>query len=66
MSSPVRLATSRQQSSEQGALPEAEIIPYPGAHPAAADMKKGFDLAPITGRLRSVALTITSAKKRRA
>ena len=58
MSSSVRLVSSDQPSPEQGELPRAEIIPYPGAHPAAPDRKKGSDFSPITDRLRGIALTV--------
>ena len=57
MSSSVRLV-SDQQSPEKGELPQAEIIPYPGAHPAASNRKRGFDFSLITDRLRGIALTV--------
>ncbi|RYD92303.1 MAG: nitrate ABC transporter, permease protein [Sphingomonadales bacterium] len=58
MTSSVRLITSDQSSPEPGALPQAEIIPYPGTHPAASPMAKSFDFSPITDRLRAVTLTV--------
>ena len=58
MSSPVRLASSSQGSPEQGDLPEAEIIPYPGMQAAAPVATRTFDFTPITDRLRSIALTV--------
>lgn len=59
MSSSVRLASSDQPSPEPGARPQAEIIPYPGMHPAASEMpKKGFDFSPIADRLRAAAIAI--------
>ncbi|MBD3762674.1 nitrate ABC transporter permease [Rhizorhabdus sp.] len=59
MTSPVRLASAQDAPSpKDGPLPQAEIIPYPGAHPAAAEMKKGFDFSPVTDRLRDAALAV--------
>jgi len=58
MSSPVRLANQEQQPENGAALPQAEIIPYPGTHPAAAELKKSFDLAPLFEEARKVALTV--------
>ena len=58
MSSPVRLASSSQGSPEQGDLPEAEIIPYPGMQAAAPVATRTFDFTPMTDRLRSIALTV--------
>ncbi|WP_052730544.1 nitrate ABC transporter permease [Sphingomonas sp. SRS2] len=58
MSSPVRLASS-DPSPGKGDRPQAEIIPYPGTHPAASDMKKkAFDLSPVTARLQGAALAV--------
>ena len=57
MSTSVRLV-SDQPSPEQDQRPQAEIIPYPRTHPAASEMSKSFDLSPITGRLRALALTV--------
>ena len=57
MSTSVRLV-SDQPSPEQDQRPQAEIIPYPRTHPAASEMPKSFDLSPIAGRLRALALTV--------
>lgn len=58
-SSPVRIASQQQAPSEKdGPLPEAEIIPYPGAHPAAAEMKGEARLAPLLDKLRDAALAV--------
>ncbi|ATE64618.1 nitrate ABC transporter permease [Rhizorhabdus dicambivorans] len=59
MTSPVRLASQEQeQPAGKAPLPQAEIIPYPGTHPAAAEVKKGIDLSPLLGGLRNAALAV--------
>lgn len=59
MTSPVRLASAQKAPSPKDSpLPQAEIIPYPGAHPAAANMKQGFDSSPIMDRLRDTVLAV--------
>jgi nitrate/nitrite transport system permease protein len=59
MTSSVRIASMQETPSTQdGPLPQAEIIPYPGAHPAAAEMRKGLDLSPVLDRLRHAALAV--------
>ena len=59
MSSSIRLVTSSQEQPESGgSLPRAEIIPYPGAHPAAVEKKAKFDFSPLPERLRGIAMTI--------
>ena len=58
-SSPVRIASAKDApSAKEGLLPQAEIIPYPGAHPAAAEMKKRIDFARHVGKLRDAALAV--------
>ena len=58
-SSPVRIASAKDApSAKDGPLPQAEIIPYPGAHPAAAEMKKRVDFARHFGKLRDAALAV--------
>jgi len=59
MSSPVRLVTPSQEPSPSGSsLPQAEIIPYPGSQPAAAQAISRLDVAALSVRLRSIALTV--------
>jgi len=59
MSSSVRLVTASEDQPENGTiLPKAEIIPYPGARPAAAERSARLDISPLLERLRNVALTI--------
>lgn len=59
MTSPVRIASAQDApSAKDGPLPQAKIIPYPGAHPVAAEMKQDFDFSPVTDRLRDMALAV--------
>jgi nitrate/nitrite transport system permease protein len=59
MSSSVRLVSSSQEQPETGAsLPKAEIIPYPGAHPATAGKPARFNLSSLLERLREIALAV--------
>ena len=57
--SSVRLVSSSQEPRENAApLPEAEIIAYPGTHPAVAVTPPSFDFAPLIDALRNMALAV--------
>lgn len=58
MSSPVRIASSQDGPGQGVRLPGAEIIPYPGIHPAAAEMKRRFDMQPVAARIGGAAFTL--------
>lgn len=59
MSSSVRLVSNAQEQPEKGSsLPKAEIIPYPGVHPATVEAKAKIDFSPLLEHLRNAALTI--------
>ncbi len=58
MSSPVRLASSQVSPEDGDILPRAEIIPYPGTHPAPSEIARKFDIQPFVARVRGAVLTV--------